>query len=44
MTGPAVPTTLKCPYCEVSQGAAQLNEATDEELAEVATIAEQRKW
>jgi AhpD family alkylhydroperoxidase len=42
MIGLAVAATLKCPYCEIfHRGAAQMNGATDEELAEVAAIAGQ---
>lgn len=34
----AVAATIKCPYCETfHKGAAQMNGATDEELAEVET-------
>lgn len=40
MIGLAVAATLKCPYCEIfHRGAAQMNGATDEELAEVAALA-----
>jgi AhpD family alkylhydroperoxidase len=39
MIGLAVAATLKCPYCETfHRGAAKMNGATDEELAEVAAI------
>jgi len=42
MIGLAVAATLKCPYCEIfHKGTAQMNGATDEELAEVAAIAGQ---
>jgi AhpD family alkylhydroperoxidase len=42
MIGLAVAATLKCPYCEIfHKGAAQMNGATDEELAEVAALAGQ---
>lgn len=42
MIGLAVAATLKCPYCEVfHRGAAQMNGATEEELAEVAVLAGQ---
>lgn len=35
----AAAATMKCPYCEAfHRGAAQMNGATDEELAEAATI------
>lgn len=39
MIGLAVAATLKCPYCETfHRGAAKMNGATDEELAEVGAI------
>lgn len=39
MIGLAVAATLKCPYCEAfHRGAAKMNGATDEELAEVGAI------
>jgi AhpD family alkylhydroperoxidase len=42
MIGLAVAATLKCPYCEMfHRGAAQMNGATEEELAEVAALAGQ---
>jgi len=42
MIGLAVAATLKCPYCEIfHRGAAQMNGATEEELAEAAAIAGQ---
>lgn len=42
MIGLAVAATLKCPYCELfHRGAAQMNGASDEELAEAAAIAGQ---
>jgi len=42
MIGLAVAATIKCPYCETfHRGAAQMNGATDEELAEAAAIAGQ---
>ncbi len=40
MIGLAVAATLKCPYCELfHRGAAQMNGASEEELAEGAAIA-----
>lgn len=42
MIGLAVAATIKCPYCETfHKGAAQMNGATDEELAEAAALAGQ---
>lgn len=42
MIGLAVAATLKCPYCELfHRGAAQMNGASEEELAEAAAIAGQ---
>ena len=42
MIGLAVAATIKCPYCEMfHKGAAQMNGATDEELAEAAALAGQ---
>jgi AhpD family alkylhydroperoxidase len=40
MIGLAIAATLKCPYCEIfHKGAAQMNGASDQELAEVAALA-----
>jgi AhpD family alkylhydroperoxidase len=42
MIGLAVAATLKCPYCEMfHRGTAQMNGATEEELAEVGAVAGQ---
>jgi AhpD family alkylhydroperoxidase len=39
MIGLAIAATLKCPYCEIfHKGAAQMNGASDQELAEVAAL------
>lgn len=45
MIGLAVAATLKCPYCEIfHRGAAKMNGATDEELAEVGVLAGQTSF
>jgi AhpD family alkylhydroperoxidase len=42
LIGLAVAATLKCPYCEAfHRGSAQMNGATEEELAEVGVLAGQ---
>ena len=45
MIGLAVAAALKCPYCETfHRGAAQLNDATEEELAEVGVLVGQTSF